>query len=51
MYGNIRSWSEALIAWGEDSQKLTRASFDIAKPLAGPLRTNFLDRFVWGGSE
>lgn len=32
----------------EDSQKLTRASFDIAKLLAGPLRTNFLDRFVWG---
>lgn len=33
----------------EDSQKLTRASFDVTKLLAGPLRTNFLDRFVWGG--
>lgn len=34
----------------EDSQKLTRASFDIAKLMGGPLRQNFLARFVGGGA-
>ncbi len=34
----------------EDSQKLTHASFYIAKLMGGPLRQNFLARFVGGGA-